>query len=101
MAATLWREPRTPEDVGGTLLPVSWEITYKWKEDNQVFKVFLIIIFNIWSVPDHAGLQLLEAAGCVRDLGEQRKESLNPLELQGQQRTWGVQDAVNWLQGLC
>lgn len=37
-------------------------------------------------LPDHAGLQLLVAAGSVCDLGEQRKESLKPLDLQGQQR---------------
>lgn len=44
-AATLWRDPKTPEEVGGTLLPVSWETTYKWKE-NQVYLIFFKLCIN-------------------------------------------------------
>lgn len=31
VAANLSHDPRTPEEVGGSLFPVSWKITYKFK----------------------------------------------------------------------
>lgn len=53
------------------------------------------------SVPDHAGVQLLVAAGSVCHLREQRHDGQDPLELEGQQRVRGIQDSRDRLQDVC